>query len=386
MSVSMRFLSIAALLTGSALAQAPATPEPATPAPPAVPGTPGATQVDPNAPQPEIYSEEPIAELGEIMQGEIKHHVFVVGNRGKAPLDIFRVNPTCGCTIAHVKLANGQLVDPKTLPEGTKICTLGPGEKCEVETDFNSTGQQPHKLEKTIVVISSDNKNPALQLTMRVDIQKVVSVEPNPVQFGEITRGAKATQRAWIKLLKAENVEITGFQDKPEFLDVKWEKATAPDGVPAIALDITLKDDAPTGYITNQLVATTNHPKIATVQIQIYAQIRSEVTFDTGNPISKERLDFGVLDAGKVTEKEITIQNGNPAVPYKVTSIEVDSAYKDNIKAELLTVKEGETYKVKVTTDDKLTARFFRGQIKIKADHPDLKEKAIDFHGWVKKA
>ncbi len=380
---------VAASLLGLplAVAQDPAKPAPATPA-----TAPGAQQPTPQTPPaapagdaPEIYSPEKDADLGEIIQGEIKKHVFIVGNRGKADLQIFRVNPTCGCTIAHVKTSDGVLHDPKTQVEGTTLCTLKPGETCEVQTDFNSTGQPPHKLEKTIVVISSDNKQPALQLTMHIDIQKVVSVEPNPVQFGEVTRGAASKQTTYIKLLKVEDVTITGFLDKPDYIEATWEKGTAPDGTPALKVDITLTDKAPTGYVTADLKAQTNNAKLATIPIQVYAQVRSEVTFDTGNSISKERLDFGVLTAGTEVTKEILIKNGNPAIPYVLKDVEVDSQYKSSLKVEMETIEAGVSYKVKVTTLKDLTARFFRGTLKFNADHPDLKGKTIDFNGWVKK-
>jgi hypothetical protein len=263
---------------------------------------------------------------------------------------------------------------------------LKPGEQAELMVEFNSVGQPTHKVEKTIVVISSDNKNPAFQLALRIDIQKVVAVEPNPLQFGEVTRGSGATALTYIKLLKVEDLTITGFLDKPEYLDVTWQKKTAPDGTPALEVQVTLSPTAPTGYVTAELKAQTNHPKLTEVRIQVYAQVRSEVSFDSGNPISKERLDFGVITGGSEAEKVLEIKNGNPAVPYLLKNIEVESQYKDFLKAELETIEPGVHYKVKVKTLSTLTARFFRGTLKLNADHPDLKMKPIDFHGWVKKA
>lgn len=371
----------------------PAVPTPAVPVPAVpVPGAPApATQAPATqapaiqGPAPEIYSPEPSVDLGEIMQGESRKHIFIVGNRGTADLLIHRVNPTCGCTVAHVKTPDGQLHDPKTQVEGTTLCTLKPGEQAEIQFEFNSTGQPTHKIEKTIVVISSDNKNPAMQLSFRIDVQKVISVEPSPLQLGEVTRGAATKARVYVKLLKIEDLTITGFLDKPEYLEATWEKATAPDGLPAIAIDVTLSDKAPTGYITAELKAQTNHPKLAIIPIQVYAQVRSEVNFDTGNAISKERLDFGVLTSGQANSKEVVVKNGNPAVPYVLKTVDVDSQYKDFFKVEVETIESGLHYKVKVTALDTLTARFFRGTLRFNADHPDLKMKPIDFHGWVKK-
>jgi hypothetical protein len=376
--LSWLFSLAAALPIASASAQE--VPPAAPPVPVPAPTTPAQA-----GPAPEIYSPEPSVDLGEIMQGESRKHTFLIGNRGTADLLIHRVNPTCGCTVASVKTPDGQIHDPKIQIEGTTLCTLKPNEQAEIQIEFNSTGQPTHKIEKTIVVISSDNKNPAFQLSFRIDVQKVIQVEPSPLQLGEVTRGAAAKSRVYVKLLKIEDLTITGFLDKPEYLDATWEKATAPDGTPALAIDVTLTEKAPTGYVTAELKAQTNHPKLAVIPIQVYAQVRSEVVFDTGNQISRERLDFGVLTSGQAATKEIVVKNGNPAVPYVMKSVEIESQYKDFFKVEIEPVEVGLHYKIKVTALETLTARFFRGTLKVQADHPDLKSKPIDFHGWVKK-
>jgi hypothetical protein len=336
-------------------------------------------------PQPEIYSPEPLGDLGEVLQGEIRNHVFIIGNRGEADLVVHTVNPTCGCTIASVKTPDGALLDPKAHPAGTPFFTLKPGQTAEIQAEFNSANQQPHKLEKTIVVISSDNKQPALQLTMRVDVKKAFVVEPHPLQFGEVNRGTATSLVVWIKLLQGDDMTLTSFRDAPEFFDMKWEKGTAPDGTPGIAVTVSLKANAPTGFVSRQIFAVTDHPKIKEIPITVYCQVRSEVSFDTGNAISRERLDFEVVPQAEERTREITVINGNPAVPYKLTRVDVVSEYKDHIKVETETIEDGVRYAIRVTTMKSLDAKFFRGTLKIVADHPDLKEKAIDFYGWVKR-
>lgn len=332
-----------------------------------------------------IYSPEPVVDLGEILQGEKRHHTFVVGNRGEEPVVIKAVQPSCGCTIARVVAPDGREIDPRRIAPGTDVLTLGPGEQMKVEVEFNSQGQPAHRLQKTIMVISSDDKNPALRLTMNMNITTAVQIDPNPLQFGEVTRGQKVTKRVWIRLDRLPELEITGVDQKPDYLEVVWKKEKDPQGRPAIALDVTLGPGAPIGYVSPVLLLRTNNEKLPTLQVQLYANVKSEVVFDTGNKLMRERLDFAVIPYGETRERVVEIRNTNPEVPYYVSDVEVQSAYGDKITAELETVEEGKHYRVRVRTSPDLDARFFRGKLIIRSPSEVLPEKEIFFHGWVKK-
>ena len=106
----------------------------------------------------------------------------------------------------------------------------------------------------------------------------------------------------------------------------------------------------------------------------------------TKNKVNQERVDFEVINAGESRTRTIEVTNGNPAAPYVISGLEVESKYNDQIKAELTEHEKGLRYTITLTTDPALTARFFRGILKIKSEHGDLAEKQIHFHGWVKKA
>ncbi len=337
-------------------------------------------------PEASIYSPAPEHDFGEILQGEKRQHTYQVGNRGEEDIIIRSVNPTCGCTVAEVKTPSGELIDPKTHKPNTDMMTLKPGETCEVSVEFNSRGQPTHRLEKHIMVISSDNREPALRLTMKMNITSGIQLEPNPLQFGEVVRGENKTERVYAKLQTLKDLEITGFEEKPDYFDVKWEKTKAPDGSDAIAIDVTLLGNAPIGYVAPALVAKTNDERLKQIQIQLYAHVKSEVVFDTGNKINKERMDFEVVPFGESRTRTLEIRNGNQAIDYKVEDVVVESMHKDLLKMELETLDEGNHYKIHLTTDPTLDARFFRGKLIVKSNYQDMPMKEIHFHGWIKKS
>ena len=336
-------------------------------------------------PEASIFSPEPEFDFGEILQGEKRSHTFMVGNRGAKNISIRAVNPTCGCTIAEVTAPDGSLIDPKKHTPNTDMLTLEPGDNCTVSVEFNSRGQPLHALQKHIMVISSDDRMPALRLTMKMKVTSGIELEPNPLQFGEVTRGQDVTKRAWAKLKTVKDIEVTAVGEKPEYVEVKWENAKAPDGTDAIAIDVTLKGTAPIGYVAPALVLKTNHAKLNQIQVQLYAHVKSEVVFDTGNKINKERIDFEVIPFGEERARTVEIRNGNPSVPYPVTGVELDSMHKDKINVELETVEDGVHYKIHLKTAADLDARFFRGKVLVKSGSSEMPVKEIFFHGWVKK-
>lgn len=372
--------AIGLLLAGRAPAQIlqpPAIPQPGQ----AHPVIPNAAEVTDSA----IYSPEPSVDFGEILQGEIRKHTFFVGNRGDKDIQVRSVNPTCGCTVAQVKGPDGKLLDPRQNPAGQDLLTLKPKEQCEVFVEFNSRGQPTQHIQKMINVISSDDKLPALQLVMNMTITSAIVVEPNPLQFGDVNRGERKTSRTYAKLTTLKELEITGWPDKPAYVDIATERAKAPDGTEAIAIDVTLKEDAPIGYVTPLLTATTSDARVQQLQVQIYANVKSEISFNSGNKINQERLDFEVIPFGEARTRELEIKNNNPALPYHVTKIEIDCKYQDQLQVATETIEDGKHYKIKLTTAPTLDARFFRGTLKIQSDSKDLPEKQIFFHGWVKK-
>jgi hypothetical protein len=362
----------------AAFGQIPGTPQVPTPLP---------DQTNPYAVNPDasIYSPEPSVDFGEILQGEVKPHTFTIGNRGKEPIEVRSVNPTCGCTVAFLKTKSGEVIDPKKLPLGKALHTLAPDETCEVSIEFNSAGQPTHQLEKIIMVISSDDKQPALRLSLRANVVMPLALEPNLLQFGELVKGEEKTVSATGVLSRVENLEITGWEQKPEWIDVKTELITTPANQKAIRFDVTIKGTAPLGYQSTTLVANTTDAKLKSIRVPIYANIKSQVVFDSGSANNKEKLDFQVIKFGEERTRSLTIKNLNPAVPYVVTGVDVESAHKDKLKVDIVTITEGVEYRIDVTTAKDLDAKYFRGNLKIKANHADTPEKLITLLGWVRK-
>ena len=99
---------------------------------------------------PKIVVDQAVYDFGEIKEGTIVTHAFVIRNEGTDPL-VFTRRPysSCGCTVAAL---------PKEV--------LLPGESLELVATFDSTGFGGHHVRKQIRVYTNDPENPVVILAL----------------------------------------------------------------------------------------------------------------------------------------------------------------------------------------------------------------------------
>ncbi|HDC93004.1 MAG TPA: DUF1573 domain-containing protein, partial [Candidatus Acetothermia bacterium] len=92
---------------------------------------------------PKIVVDQAVYDFGEIKEGTIVTHAFVIRNEGTDPL-VFTRKPysSCGCTVAAL---------PKEV--------LLPGESVELSATFDSTGFGGRHVRKEIRVYTNDPEN-----------------------------------------------------------------------------------------------------------------------------------------------------------------------------------------------------------------------------------
>ncbi len=99
---------------------------------------------------PRIAVDNAVYDFGEIKEGMIVEHAFVIRNEGDAPL-VFTRKPytTCGCTVAAL---------PKEV--------LQPGESLELVATFDSSGFGGRHVRKEIRVYTNDPQTPVMVLAL----------------------------------------------------------------------------------------------------------------------------------------------------------------------------------------------------------------------------
>ena len=118
--------------------------------------------------------------FGDIVQGEVVSHVFVLSNSGGDLLKISSVRPSCGCTAA--------------MPENSE---LEPGESTNLNVSFNSKGRMGAQ-KKLVRIETNDPENPQQIITIKANVvaegnkladMPVLDFSETQYDFGTIEEG-----------------------------------------------------------------------------------------------------------------------------------------------------------------------------------------------------
>lgn len=103
-------------------------------------------------PGPRISAKNKIYSFGKIKEGDILMHDFVIFNSGDSLLQIYRIESSCGCTVAKLKNRN-----------------LKPNTSAIIHVEFNSEGKTGEQT-KYVYIYSNDLKNREFKLELKGEV------------------------------------------------------------------------------------------------------------------------------------------------------------------------------------------------------------------------
>jgi hypothetical protein len=131
----------------------------------------------PESPDPMVWTDSVQHDFGNIPGTETVSHEFTVLNRGGTPLNITRVQTSCGCTAAVL---------------GHQF--LKPGESTKLKVTFDPRGRMGTQ-SRTVTIHSNDPKTPQKQLTISATMPAPVAAQPQ-VTTGAVTAPSSTTMAA----------------------------------------------------------------------------------------------------------------------------------------------------------------------------------------------
>lgn len=155
---------------------------------------------------PKITSLEQEHDFGQIVEGSIVVHDFVVTNDGDAELYLIKVSSSCGCTVAK--------------PEQDK---LQPGESTKIKVTFNAASRHGRQ-KKYVNVFTNDKSNTRYRLVIVANVISKdeaetkseptprISVSENRHDFGIAKEGSVLTFDLGIKSVGKSELIITDVQ------------------------------------------------------------------------------------------------------------------------------------------------------------------------------
>ncbi|MFP3939066.1 MAG: DUF1573 domain-containing protein [Thermoanaerobaculia bacterium] len=301
---------------------------------------------------------EPVVDAGEVPVGEEVETTFEIRNDGTAPLEITRVQPACGCTVADYDevIAPGETGLVRATLDTTSI--LGPNAKA-------------------VTVFTNDAASPRIQLTIKSDVRPFLSVEPGYARFTSFVRnegGQTASQ-----LLSApdfEDLEVLGVESPEPWIDVEYREASDDEGTAEATgrqwrIDVTLTRDAPVGPVADQILVRTNHPEQETVEIPVSAFVRPVVA------VTPSGVDFGRIDPEEEQQWGILVRNFGSA-PLRIEGVRSDVT---GLRIDVEPIEEGERYKLVFTPTVELGEGSFDGTVEVVTNLPSQPTISVDVKG-----
>ncbi len=243
-------------------------------------------------PKPKIRIEPMEYDFGEINQGAVVKHTFIIKNEGDAPLEI-AARPSCGCVT----------------PYYDKV--IEPGKEGKIEAELRSAGFRGAQV-KTIQVTSNDPDSPNLTLRLTANIRVAIEVRPSEQIPVVLKSDAPTVQEVEIVSNTDEPLVVQDVRVNVPFATAKAEKIDEK----RTKVIITINPDAPAGRNTILATARTN----STVQ----PQVNIALNYEKGIVVTPTTVFFGAINSATPLpiERVVTVSRADKG--FQIKKFEVD--------------------------------------------------------------
>jgi hypothetical protein len=242
--------------------------------------------------------EENSTDLGTVPRGAKAEYAFKLVNKYEEDVHIASVRSSCGCTIPRIAKA-----DLKTYEESAIICELNTrsfiGAKAAVVT-----------------VVFSKPFYGEMQLNIKGNIRSDIVTEPGEIQFGEVPSGAPRSTAVKVTYAGRNQWEIVDVRSANQNLGVTLEKKSDATGRIEYEMQVRLKETAPEGEFSDQIVLVTNDNQFNLVTVPVRGSIIPPLVM----PVS---VELGTVKLGQKVSQRMVIK-GNEE--FEVTKIECADA------------------------------------------------------------
>lgn len=190
-------------------------------------------------------------------------HTFIIKNDGVSTLNIARVKPACGCTVANIS---------------SKV--LEPGQTAEITASLSLKGRTGRQT-KPMTVYSNDPAQPQFRLTLQGDAVSEVTISPTAVSLGSLEEGQQVTRDVSIKNSSTTPLNITKVEASNN--TVTHELVTIKEGF-EYTIKVTNSKFLPPGRITDSLTISTDNAKMPTQRVSVYGTVLDKITISP-NPL-----------------------------------------------------------------------------------------------------
>ena len=236
-------------------------------------------------------------DFGVVARGSDTVFKFEVKNIYKEDIELGSVRSSCGCTAASI--------------ENPVIKTYGSG---FIVAKFNTrTFTGIHSATLTVQIIKP---YPAqVQVRVHGNIRGDVVFEPGSIDFTTVEQGSEHTRMLNVSHAGRSSWMVTDVRSGSDFLAAELVERQRYAGRVSYDLVVRLKDNAPPGFLKEQLVLVTNDGSNPLIPIDVTGKVTAELT------VAPENLVLGDVPRGETITKRLLVRGKKP---FRVTSVECD--------------------------------------------------------------
>lgn len=246
-------------------------------------------------------------DFGTVARGAKAEFHFKLSNIYKEDIHIASVRSSCGCTAPSI---TKPLL--KTYEDGSILAV------------FNT--RSFYGARRATITVTIDRPYPAeVQLTVNGYIRSDVVFTPASVQFGSISQGEAAEKSVSLTYAGRGNWAITDVRASKDYYEVALDETGRAGGRVSYALSVRLKENAPVGYLDDQLVIVTNDAGTTNLPLMVEGRVVSAVT------VSPASVFMGALAPGEEATKQLVVRGNRP---FKIVGVNCDDCFKVKLPAE----------------------------------------------------
>lgn len=318
-------------------------------------------------PGPKIVFGEERFDFGTVVQGDPTVHTYRFRNEGDALLRLLDVRAGCQCTTF------GDWKQFKEVPPGGEGTIT-----VKLDTAKFKSGKETTKHTD---VTSNDPVRPKVKLSLVATVQRVLEWKPENGKFEALLGRSVEGELEFIAppgiSLDLVQVEAAGQHVTVGALEAVETGKRWKVGLTAPASDtVTSKKASLTARVS---LDTDKGKRDLTIPVPVSIQYTGRVRFDPREAVSfskKETSGMGTEGAA-LPERKVNVSTGDPAVPFRVTQVEVLDAPAGVFATEIVEVAPGEKYDVIVTVREKVAQKFVRAKLVIHTDDPTASRKEM---------
>lgn len=290
---------------------------------------------------------EPIKDFGTVPKGEMLTYKFQIKNTGDQNLEILRVQPACGCTVANYD------------------AVIKPGETGHVEANVDTTSFSG-PINKAVTIQTNDPDTPTAQVSVRATVKPYVEAYPAGFVRFNVLQGN--TDKRSVVLyseedepFEIESVEVPGDWVKVDFAPVPASER-APvgrEGQSQYKVEVVIGGPtAPVGPLMEKIKIHTNSTHQPEYLLSLSGVVRPSYN------VSPTVLNFGEVNP-KASEavRIVTVSTNNTESPAAFTVTKVESS-NPQINAAARPTAPGQ-YEVEVRLSGEAAAGAVDGDLKI---------------------